>query len=114
MAKYANPQGGVREHRTLKLAHTADVEQYEVIVVNGQVLVATDAYAADEVGIYIFRGPVEFDKEAALAVAPGEVVYWDGTANEADKTDTNTKAGICKEASAAAATTVLVELLENI
>ncbi len=112
MAK-AVSRGGVNQLRTLKYAHTAAVTSGDVIVANGQVLVAIGDYDADEEGVYIFRGPVEFPKEAALAIASGEVCYWDGAAGEVDKTDTNTKTGICIEAAAASDTVALVELGEN-
>ena len=84
-----------------------------MIVSNGQVLVACSTAEADTEAAYIFRGPVEVPKEAALAVAAGDVCYWDSAAGEADKTNTNVKAGICIEAADAADTVVLIELGEN-
>lgn len=107
-------KAGLKDTRTLKYAHTAAVEDGDVIVVNGQVLVATNAYAADAVGVYAFRGAVEFPKVAALAIAPGEVGYWDVADGNVNKTATdNTKVGIARKAAAAADTTVLIELGEN-
>ncbi len=106
-------RGGLDTLRTLKYAHSAAVEAGDVISVNGQILVACNAYDADELGAYVFRGPVEFPKEAALAIAPGEVCYYDTSAGEADKTNTNVKIGIARKAAAASDTTVLVELAEN-
>ncbi len=107
-------RGGLDATRTLKLAHTAEVEAGDVIVSAGHVLVATNAYAADVEGVYIFRGPVEFPKTAPLAIAAGDVCYWDVADGEINKTATdNTKAGIAKKAAASADTTVLVELGEN-
>ncbi len=55
-------KGGLKETRTLKHTHNAIVEDGEILVVNGQVLIATNAYAADVEGVYAFRGPVEFPK----------------------------------------------------
>lgn len=112
MAK-AIPCGGVNQLRTLKLAHTAAVEAGEVIVSSGQVLVAVNPADANAVNTYIFRGPVEVPKQAALAIAAGAVCYWDAAAGEADTTDTNVKTGICTEAALAADTVVLIELGEN-
>jgi len=112
MAK-AVARGGVTTNRTLKLAHSAAVEAGDVIVSNGQVLVAVAAAEADAENAFVFRGPVEFPKEAALAVAVGDVCYWDSAAGEADKTNTNVKTGICIEAAEAADDVVLIELGEN-
>ncbi len=100
--------------RTLKLAHTAAVVVGEVIVSNGQVLVAINAAIADADNIYMYRGRVELPKEASLVVAVGDVLYWDATAEVATKTSTsNTKLGIAIEASAAPDTSVLAMLGEN-
>jgi len=110
----ATPRGGVDQLRTLKLAHTAAVAAGEVVVSNGQVLVAVNDAAANATNIYIFRGPVEVPKEAALAVNPGDVCYWVAANGNANKTSAgNTKLGICTAAAASAATTVLIELAEN-
>lgn len=113
MAK-AIVRGGVNQVRTLKLAHTAAVTDGDVIVSGGQVLVAVNDADADADNTYVFRGPVEFPKEASLAVAAGEVVYWVAANGNVNKTATaNTKCGICTKAAAAADTVVLIELGEN-
>lgn len=107
----ATPRGGVTTNRTLKLAHTAAVEEGDVIVSNGQVLVAAGDYDADEEGIYTFAGPVEFPKAASLAMTVGTVAYFDVADDEINATSTdNTKAGCVLEAAAAADSTVLIEL----
>lgn len=106
-------KGSLGTLRTLKLAHTAAVEANDIITSGGHVLVACNAYEANEEGAYVFRGPVEVPKQAALAVAAGAVCYFDTSANEADTTNTNVKMGIARKAAAASDTTVLVELAEN-
>lgn len=106
-------KGGLDALRTLKLAHTAAVEAGEIIASGGQVLVACNAYEADEEGAYVFRGPIEVPKQSALAIGARVVCYFDTSAEEADTTDTNVKMGIARKAAAAADTTVLVELAEN-
>lgn len=114
MAKLVTIVDGIERIETLKYTHNAAVEQYEAIVSsNGHVLIALADYGADTEGTYCYRGRVEFDKEAALAIVGGDIVYWDGTAKEADLTNTNTKAGPAIEESAAAETTVIVMLGEN-
>lgn len=100
--------------RTLKKAHTAAVVVGEIVVINGQVLVAVNAKAADAENAYIYRGKIEAPKEAALAINVGDVVYWDATNEVVTKTATaNTKMGVCVEDVAGAGTTVLVMLGEN-
>jgi predicted RecA/RadA family phage recombinase len=49
-------------------------------------------------------------KEAALAIDQGDQVYWDATAGEIDKTNTNIAAGKAFAAAAADDTTVAVKL----
>ena len=109
----ATVRDGVNQVRTLKLAHTAAVSAGDVIVSNGQVLVAVNDAAANADNAYIYRGKVEVPKTAALAINVGDVVYWDATNGEANLTNTNTKMGICVEAAAAADSTVVVMLGEN-
>lgn len=107
-------KGALAVMRTLKLAFTAAVEAGEVIVSGGLVLVAGNAYAADEEGVYIFRGPIEAPKEASLVVASTAVLYWDESAGCATTTATdNIKMGIARKAAGAADATVLIELAEN-
>lgn len=113
MAK-AIVRGGANQVRTLRYTHNAAVTAGDVIVANGQVLVAVNTADANTENIYVFRGPVEFPKEAALAVGAGEVCYYVAANGNCNKTASgNTKVGICTEAALAAATVVLVELGEN-
>jgi len=110
----ATPRGGVTLNRTLEYAHTAATAPGDVLVVNGNVVVAVNSADADEDNVYIFRGPVEFPKEAGLAIAPGETCYWVAANGNMNKTASgNTRAGIAKEAAAASDATVLIELQEN-
>lgn len=100
--------------RTLKLAHTAAVEEDDIVVSNGQVLVAAAKADADALNAYVYRGKVSVPKEAALAVNPGDVLYWVAAAGNANKTASgNAKMGICVEPAAGADTTVTVMLDEN-
>jgi predicted RecA/RadA family phage recombinase len=114
MANIATARDSSKNLRTLKHTHSAALAVGEVLIYNGQVLVACNASAADAENVFVYRGRVELDKTAALAINPGDVVYWDDTAKEANKTaSANTKAGICVEAALAADATVLVMLGEN-
>lgn len=112
MAK-GTPRGGVTTNRTCKFAHTAAVEDGDVIVTaKNQVLVAKGDYAQDVEGIYVNAGPVEVPKKAATALAYGECVYFDADPGEITPTEADgTRCGFCREAAAAADTTVLIELM---
>jgi predicted RecA/RadA family phage recombinase len=113
MAK-GTPRGGVTTNRTLKLAHSAAVEAGDIIVSNGQVLVAEGDYAQDVEGIYTFKGPVEFPKAGSLALAVGDKAYFDVADGNVNATATdNTLCGIVIEAAADADTVVLIELASN-
>ena len=113
----AGEKGIIRDSvaaKTLKHDHTAALVRHEVLVLNGNVVVAVNASLADVENAFVYRGKVEFPKLAALAIEPGEVVYWDDTNRECNKTSAgNTKCGICVEASEAADSVVLVALHEN-
>lgn len=100
--------------RTLTLVHTAVVFAGDVIVSNGQVLVATNKANAGEENSYFFRGPVAFPKVTSEAIAVGDVCYFNASKGYVGKSATgNVKAGICLKAASKDATTVLVQLSEN-
>ena len=110
----AKVQGSIEDIRTLKYTNSSAVAAGEILVLNGNVTVAVAAVAANGTGAYVFRGRVEFPKEAPLAIAPGEKVYYVAGAGNCNKTSSgNTLVGIAVEAAASADTTVLVELAEN-
>lgn len=115
----ANPQvvairDGVNACKTLKKAHSAAVLAGEVVVINGQVLVAVNAKDANADNAYIYSGRIEVVKTSALQIDVGDVVYWDATAEEANKTASgNTKMGMCVEDVAGAGANVIVDLAEN-
>lgn len=111
MAK-ATIAGGINV-KTLKLAHTSAVERDEVIVSNGQVLVAVNTAASGVDNAYVHRGAILFPKEADLAIDPGDVCYWVAATNINKTSAGNTKAGICIEKALAADTEVLVDLEPN-
>lgn len=113
MAK-ATIRSGLDKTRTLKYTHNAATTPGDIILVNGQVLIAIGTAAANAVNTYAFRARAEFPKEAALAVAPGEKCYWVAAASNLNKTSAgNTAVGICVEDALAADTVVQVELIEN-
>ena len=93
---------GLNNLRTLKLAHTAAVTAYEVLVVAGLVLVAVNAADADALNTYVYAGRVKLPK-ASAAYGAAVKVYWDDTAKNITTTSTaNTEAGIMVEAAASA------------
>jgi len=87
-------------------------------VVAGQVIeqvnlvgIATQPIAANVAGTLQVEGIFDFVKTASLVVNLGDLVYWDDTLNEANKTSaSNMLIGKCTKASAAGDTTVRVKL----
>lgn len=117
MAK-AVPRDSVKNLRTLKLAHTAAVEAGDVIVVNGNILIAVNAADADVENIYIYRGRSAFPKAtgASSGIAANTKVYWDvaeGVAKTDDEAAANALIGVTIEAATDDDTEVLVMQQEN-
>lgn len=102
--------------RTLKLAHTAAVAQYEVIVsAGGLVLIALNAALISTDNIYAYMGKVTLPKAAPLAIAVGDIVYWDVADGNLNKSSSgNTMCGFCIAAAASADTTVDIFLFPDL
>ena len=75
--------------------------------------VATGAIANGAVGELLLSGVVELTKEAPLVINQGDKVYYDTTAKNVDKTNTNVFIGYAFEAAVSAATTVKVYLMQQ-
>ncbi len=86
----------------------ADVESGEPVVIGDFTGISSGKYATGEEGEMQLTGVYELAKEAALAIAHGDVVYWDGSAKEVDKTNTNDALGVAFKAAAGADTSVIV------
>lgn len=100
--------------RTLKYANASAVAMGDVVVVNGQVLVALGDYSAAAVGLYAYRGKVSLPKTVAQAQPAGSIIYWDATNGVTTTTATsNTRLGIAVEDAAAADTSGIYMLKEN-
>jgi predicted RecA/RadA family phage recombinase len=104
----------IRNARTLLLEHTAEVEASDIIVNNGNVLVAVNDAEANEENSYIYLGKVIAPKVAGTAFNPGDKLYWDESEGEFTKvTSGNTLGGFCVEAAASADTTCVLMLMPN-
>lgn len=88
-----------------------DIASGDVVVVNDMIGIALGDIADGESGSLALGQVWTLDKEADLAISQGETVYWDATAGEIDKTDTNDLAGKCFKDAAGTDTTV--EVLVN-
>ena len=90
---------------------TSAVAVGAVVVQVNLVGIATQAIATNVAGSLLVEGVFDFNKTASLVVSVGDLVYWDDTANAANKTSAgNTLIGKCVRASAASDTTVRVKL----
>ncbi|OQB05779.1 MAG: hypothetical protein BWY19_00804 [bacterium ADurb.Bin212] len=92
---------------------TAAVASGEAIEVVDLIGVATGAIANGEVGELLLSGVVELTKEAPLVINQGDKVYYDTTAKNVDKTNTNVFIGYAFESAISAATTVKVYLMQQ-
>lgn len=72
--------------------------------------VAAGATASGATGEFRTEGVFELAKTSALAIAVGDVVYWDNTAKEVNKTNTNLRIGVAVAGAANPSATVLVKL----
>lgn len=70
--------------------------------------------AANGLGSVAVDGVFKLKKEASLAITQGDLVYWDDTAKEIDKTNTNSKIGYAHKGALAADTTVEVKLVPTV
>lgn len=102
--------------RTLKLAHTAAVAQYQVIVsAGGLVLIAVNAALISTDNIYAYTGKVTLPKHSGLAIAVGDIVYWDTADDELNKSSSgNTMCGFCVAAAATTDATVDIFLFPDL
>lgn len=84
----------------------------EVVVVGTLVGVALGDIAAAAEGELAIAEVWTLPKEAPLVISQGDLVYWDDTNNNIDKTNTNVLAGRCWKSAVSAATEV--EVLLNV
>lgn len=91
---------------------TADADYLSgaVVVVGDQVGVNSFDVLTGEEGEMALTGVFTLPKEAPLVIADGDVVYFDTTLKEIDKTGTNELAGTAFKAALSADTTVQVLL----
>lgn len=72
--------------------------------------VATDAVKSGAAGAFRTEGVFELNKTSALAISVGDIVYWDNTAKEVDKTNTNLRIGVAVSAAVNPSASVQVKL----
>lgn len=102
------------ELKTLDYAHSSALAAGDLLLLNGQVTVAFNASAANEVNAFVYEGLVSIPKEASLAINPGDKVYWVAANSNVNKTASgNTACGLCVSAALAADTEVLIHLRPN-
>jgi predicted RecA/RadA family phage recombinase len=104
----------IQNARVLKLAHSAAVTAGDIIVSNGNVLIAVNDALINVENTYVYLGKAIIPKVAGTAFDPGDKCYWDaGAGNITKVTGGNTLCGICLEAVLAATTTIVVMLYPN-
>ncbi|MCP4259096.1 MAG: DUF2190 family protein [Planctomycetes bacterium] len=115
MAK-ATGYDSLRDHKTLKLAHSAAVAPGDIIVSNNRVLIAINETAISVDNAYVYHGGVNLPKKTATAfTALIDRVYWDESANEiTDVAIGNIPCGYCARDALAADTTIRIFLDQNV
>lgn len=97
--------------RTLKYTHTAALTAGDILLVGGWVLQAVNSSGANAENTFIYKGKMTWPKEASLAIAARDQVYWDNGNSVVTKTAIgNTPIGVCVESALAADTTVVFVL----
>jgi predicted RecA/RadA family phage recombinase len=77
---------------------------------NGQTVFNNQASAQGDVAVIALHGVYAVKKTAPLVINLGDKLYWDNTAKELNKTNTNTFVGYAYAAALSADTTVQVKL----
>jgi len=111
----ASGYDSIRNSKTLLLAHTSAVVAGEIIVSNGNVLIAVGAADANVENAYIYLGKAIVPKVTGTVFAPGDKCYWDAAAGNITKVTAggNTLAGICVEPALSADTVIVMMILPN-
>lgn len=101
--------------RTVPFTHSAAVVVGEIIVGNGNVMVAVNEKAINVENAYVVEGKINAPKEASLAVEVMDAVYWDSGNSKVTKTATGNKAlGHCAKKAAASDTTIDVYMRQYV
>lgn len=101
--------------RTVAYTHSAAVVVGEIIVGNGNVMVAVNAKAINTENAYVVEGKINAPKEANLAAEVMDAVYWDSGNSKVTKTAAGNKAlGHCAKKAAASDTTIDVYMRQYV
>jgi predicted RecA/RadA family phage recombinase len=77
---------------------------------DGDTVFSGSASAEGDVAVIAIKGRYNLPKETSLAIAQGDILYWDDTSKKVDKTDTNSRIGFAALAAGSSATEVEVIL----
>jgi len=101
------------EGRTMNVTLGGTVAAGTVYEGAGCIGVHLNGGVSGDVDAVLLEGVVTLAKEAPLVIAQGDLVYWDATNKNVDKTTTNIPCGICTVAAASADTTVTIKLVHS-
>lgn len=111
---YAKLKDPVGKCKVLEYPSGGAVVAGTMSVVNGLLvynLSAASASGQQVKGVFeTHSNGLELPKQAGLAINVGDEVWWDTTAEEIDKTNTNVNAGFCVRAAVAGDATVRISL----
>ena len=89
---------------------TNAITYMEVVPLTSRIGVALEEIAKNETGTVSLTGVYELPAASSLAISVGDLVYWNTSNNNIDKTDTGIPAGTAVSAKASAGTTVRVRI----
>ena len=117
MSTYAKLKDPVGKCKVLEYVSGAAVTAGTMSVVNGLLvynLSGASASGQKVKAVYeTHSNGLVLPKQASLAINAGEEVWWDTSASEVDKTNSNVNLGFCVESALAADTTVRVTLMNQ-
>lgn len=100
----------IAEGRTVDHTPASAKSAGDVVVIANRCFVAASDIAANALGAVYDEGFFDVTKQASLAIAEGDSVFWDDTNNEADRTTTNVAIGVAVKAAGASDANVRVKL----
>ncbi len=100
----------VQPGNNLELTAPYDVTSGDGALVGSIFGVACQTVANGAAGVFATKGIFTMKKTSALAISVGDLLYWDNSAKEVNKTNTNKLIGVAVSAASNPSATVKVRL----
>ena len=100
----------VQKGDIINYTSTVGVAYLEVVPLAAKIGIALEPIAAGEIGSLALNEIWELPAAAPLEIAVGDLVYWNKTNNNIDKTNSGVSAGFAVNAKSSAGTTIQVKI----